>query len=293
MSLYYPRAHWEDPAQPVTGPVPQDVRGTWVIHYPGNSGFTEPLSDDEMIQYCRNVQNDYVTNRGYSIGYSFVVSQSGLAYEARGFDINNAANKGDKMRPAIPNFNAVSMSIQVASSAQNPASNAAVVKVNEIIALEPEWDVLCHIDVDYTQCCGTGMIEQVRSGVIGQSVNPAPSTGDDAMITLDKPIRMLDTRNEIAEPLPSGIWPQKLPAGIPAAASAIFVTVTATQAKSAGFITLWGSGSKPNTSNLNYQAGLSDVAIANTTLTRVVKGGFQMFNSSPTQIILDVVGYTL
>ena len=137
MSLYYPRAHWEDPAQPVTGPVPQDVRGTWVIHYPGNSGFTEPLSDDEMIQYCRNVQNDYVTNRGYSIGYSFVVSQSGLAYEARGFDINNAANKGDKMRPAIPNFNAVSMSIQVASSAQNPASNAAVVKVNEIIALEP------------------------------------------------------------------------------------------------------------------------------------------------------------
>ena len=291
MSLYYPRAHWEDPAQPVTGPVPQDVRGTWVIHYPGNSGFTEPLSDDEMIQYCRNVQNDYVTNRGYSIGYSFVVSQSGLAYEARGFDINNAANKGDKMRPAIPNFNAVSMSIQVASSAQNPASNAAVVKVNEIIALEPEWDVLCHIDVDYTQCCGTGMIEQVRSGVIGQSVNPAPSTGDDAMITLDKPIRMLDTRNEIAEPLPSGIWPQKLPAGIPAAASAIFVTVTATQAKSAGFITLWGSGSKPNTSNLNYQAG--SVAVANTTLTRVVKGGFQMFNSSPTQIILDVVGYTL
>ena len=291
MTLYYPRAHWEDPAQPVTGPVPQGVRGTWVIHYPGNSGFTEPLSDYEMILYCQNMQDDYVTNRGYSIGYSFVVSQSGLAYEARGFDINNAANKGDKMKPAIPNFNAVSMSIQVASSAQNPASNAAVVKVNEIIALEPEWDVLCHIDVDYTQCCGTGMIEQVRSGVIGQSVNPAPSTGDDAMITLDKPIRMLDTRNEIATPLPSGIWPQKLPAGIPAAASAIFVTVTATQAESPGYITMWGSGSTPNVSNLNYSAG--PVAIANTTLTRVISGQFLTFNSSPVHIILDVVGYTL
>ncbi len=291
MSLYYPRAHWENPSQPVTGPGPQGVRGTWVIHYPGNSGFTEPLSDSEMIEYCRAMQNDYVTNRGYSLGYSFVVSQSGLAYEARGFDINNAANKGDKMKPAIPNFNAVSMSIQVAVSGQDAASPAAVVMVNEIIALEPEWDVLCHIDVDYTDCCGTGMIEQVRSGEIGQSVNPAPSTGDDAMITLDEPIRMLDTRNEIAEPLPSGTWPQKLPAGIPAAASAIVVTVTATQAKAAGFITLWGSGSKPNTSNLNYQAG--SVAIANTTLVRVVKGGFQMFNSSPTHIILDVVGYTL
>ena len=291
MSLYYPRAHWENPSQPVTGPGPKGVRGTWVIHYPGNSGFREPLSDDEMIQYCRNVQNDYVTNRGYSIGYSFVVSQSGLAYEARGFDINNAANKGDKMKPAISNFNAVSMSIQVAVSGQDAASAAAVATVNEIIALEPEWDVLVHADVDYTSCCGTGMIEQVRSGEIGQSAQPAPSTGDDAMITLDKPIRMLDTRNEIAEPLPSGTWPQKLPASIPAGASAIFVTVTATQAKSAGFMTLWGSGSKPNTSNLNYQAG--SVAVANTTLVRVVKGGFQMFNSSPTHIILDVVGYTL
>ena len=150
MNLYYPRAHWENPAQPVTGPGPQGVRGTWVIHYPGNDGFTEPLSDDEMIVYCRAMQNDYVTNRGYSLGYSFVVSQSGLAYEARGFDINNAANKGSKMKPEIPNFNAVSISIQVAVSGQDAASASAVAKVNEIIALEPDWDVVVHADVDYT-----------------------------------------------------------------------------------------------------------------------------------------------
>tara|TARA_R110000823_G_scaffold1464_1_gene5661 strand:+ start:4129 stop:5004 length:876 start_codon:yes stop_codon:yes gene_type:complete len=291
MTLYYPRLHWEDCSQPVTGPEPKGVRNAWVIHYPGNDGFDEPLSDDEMILYCQNMQNDYVTNRGYSIGYSFVVSQSGLAYEARGFDINNAANKGSKMTPEIPNFNAVSMSIQVAVSGQNPASDAAVAKVNEIIALEPDWDVVVHADVDYTSCCGTGMVEQVRSGIIGQSVQPAPSTGDDAMMTLDKPIRMLDTRNEIATPLPSGTWPQKLPDGIPAAASAIFVTVTATQAESPGFITLWGSGSLPTVSNLNYSAGPQ--AVANTTLVRVVSGQFQMFNESPTHIILDVVGYTL
>ena len=204
MILYYQRAHWEDPSQPVAGPEPKGVRGTWVLHYPGNSGFTEPMSDDEMIRYCRSMQSDYVTNRGYSIGYSFVVSQSGLAYEARGFDINNAANKGDKMKPAISNFNAISMSIQVAVSGQDAASAAAVAKVNEIIALEPDWDVVVHADVDYTSCCGAGMIEQVRSGIIGQGVQPTPSTGDDEMITLDKPIRMLDTRNEIPTPLPSG-----------------------------------------------------------------------------------------
>ena len=111
------------------------------------------------------------------------------------------------------------------------------------------------------------------------------------MITLDTPIRMLDTRDAIPTPLPSGIWPQKLPAGVPAAASAIFVTVTATQAESPGYITLWGSGSTPNVSNLNYPAGPG--AVANTTLTRVVGGQFDMFNVSPTHIILDVIGYTL
>ena len=111
------------------------------------------------------------------------------------------------------------------------------------------------------------------------------------MITLDTPIRMLDTRVAIATPLPSGVWPQVLPVRVPAAASAIFVTVTATQAEAPGFITLWGSGSTPNVSNLNYSAGPQ--AVANTTLVRVVDGQFQMFNSSPTHIILDVAGYTL
>jgi|GEM_PF-1480389 len=114
-------------------------------------------------------------------------------------------------------------------------------------------------------------------------------SGDNKMITLNKPIRMLDTRDQRADPLPSGTWPQTLPAGIPARAEAVFVTVTATDASSGGFITLWGSGARPNTSNLNYPAGAG--AICNTTLTRVVGGKFQMFNVSPCHVILDVVGY--
>lgn len=119
----------------------------------------------------------------------------------------------------------------------------------------------------------------------------APGTGDDKMYTLDTPIRMLDTRDEISTPLPSGTWPQKLPVGIPSGASAVFVTVTNVQATTDGFITLWGSGLKPNTSNLNYSAGSK--ASCNTTLTRVNDSVFSMFNSSPTHIVLDVIGYTL
>ena len=145
-----------------------------------------------------------------------------------------------------------------------------------------------------TACAGKSIDDQWAALVVPwgapAAVPTAQRTGDDDMITLDRPIRMLDTRDEMTAPLPSGTWPQKLPAGIPADASAIFVTATATKATTAGFITLWGSGERLTVSNLNYPVG--NAAIANTTLTRVVGGKFQMFNSSPVHIILDVIGYT-
>lgn len=118
----------------------------------------------------------------------------------------------------------------------------------------------------------------------------APSTKDDKMYTLDTPIRMLDTRDEIEAPLPSGQWLQSLPKGVPNTASAIFLTVTAVSPTLAGFITVWGKGSQPNISSLNYS--LNCGAIANTTLCRVDDGSFQMFNSSPVHVIIDVIGYT-
>jgi hypothetical protein len=118
-----------------------------------------------------------------------------------------------------------------------------------------------------------------------------PETGDDNMITLDTPVRMLDTRTETPNPLPSGTWTQTVPSTIPANASAIFATVTVIGATSDGFITLWGSGDWPETSNLNYTTAPG--AVCNTTLTRVVNGKFQLFNRSPAHIILDVVAYTV
>jgi hypothetical protein len=117
----------------------------------------------------------------------------------------------------------------------------------------------------------------------------APSSGDDTMHTLNTPIRMLDTRDEMTAPLPSGTWPQRLPSGIPASASAVFVTVTAVDAVMGGFVTVWGTGPQPKISSLNYAPGFG--AIANTTLCRVVNGSFQMFNVSPVHIIIDVLGY--
>ena len=164
------RETWEAPAQPIKGPPPQGTPGTWVVHYPGGGSY-EPLTDEQVIAYLRAVQNDYLTKRGYSIGYSVGFSQSGSKWEIRGDDFNNAANAGRKVSG---NFNHVSRSLFVMVGHAQPATPAAVAAINEVIATEPTWNVIIHGDVDWTACCGAGLIVQVRAGVIGHQLTPVP-----------------------------------------------------------------------------------------------------------------------
>lgn len=156
------RTQWQNPAQPVTGPAPKGKPGTWVIHYPGMKG-PAPYGYD-VVTFLRNVQNDYLVNRGYSIGYNWGVSQDGAKWEIRGNDFNNAANAGRKVSG---NFNNISQSIFVMVSGDDPATVNAVRSINEIIATRPDWDVIWHGKVDYTSCAGAGLISQIMSGVIG------------------------------------------------------------------------------------------------------------------------------
>jgi len=187
MSTVHPREDWQDPARPVAGPAVKSVGGAWVIHYPGGGSF-EPLTDDQVAKYLRGIQASYLDGRGYSIGYSFGVAQSGSTWELRGNDINPASNPGRKLNAG--NFNDVSRSIFVMVGNDNEASPEAVATINAIIATRPGWPVVTHGDVDYTACCGTGLIAQVRAGTIGQQVAPpktsqpdiTPMTDEDDML---------------------------------------------------------------------------------------------------------------
>ena len=185
----HPQSDWETSSQPIDGPAPKGKPGTWVIHYPGSTSSYEPKTDAEMIKHLQTDQAGYLRDRGYSYGYSVVVSQSGSAWAARGLEgfpgvrvYNPASNPGKKRQEQqgnTDNFNHVSRSIQVAVGGQNKASPAAVATINEIIATQPDWPVLVHSDVDYTACAGEGITEQVRTGVIGhQDTGPAPETPD-------------------------------------------------------------------------------------------------------------------
>jgi peptidoglycan hydrolase-like protein with peptidoglycan-binding domain len=172
--LYHPREDWQDLREPISGPAPKGTPGTWVIHYPGSSSNYEPTTDAQVTQYLRSTQSSYKENRGYSLGYSYGLSQSGSAWEIRGNEFNNAANAGRKVEG---NFNHVSQSIFIMVGNQNEASSKAVAKANAIIATQPSWNIIIHGDVDYTSCCGNGLIHQVRTGVIGHQDSGTSSSG--------------------------------------------------------------------------------------------------------------------
>ena len=78
--------------------------------------------------------------------------------------------------------------------------------------------------------------------------------------------------------------------GVPADATAVAVTVTATQGETAGFLTTWPAGQPlPNASTVNY-GRLEDRA--NGAIVRLgADGAIDVRASVPTHIIVDVTGW--
>lgn len=87
-----PRSVWEDPAYRISGPPAQlGLISAITAHYPGgNPG--DLSSDAACAAYMRRMQREYVTDRGYSLGYSWMIPPNGTIWEARGLLYVNAAN---------------------------------------------------------------------------------------------------------------------------------------------------------------------------------------------------------
>ncbi len=78
--------------------------------------------------------------------------------------------------------------------------------------------------------------------------------------------------------------------GVPALASTVVLNVTATSASGGGFITVYPCGSsRPNASNLNYNAGQT---IPNLVITKVgTNGQVCIYTDATTNILADINGY--
>ncbi len=111
------------------------------------------------------------------------------------------------------------------------------------------------------------------------------------------PARLLDTRNGIGYTGPKPVAGQTLDiqvagqAGVPTAdVAAVAINVTMTGSTDEGFVTVWGDGIRPNTSNLNVNH--PDQTIANLVIAPVgADGKIHIYASGGGHLIADVVAW--
>ena len=110
------------------------------------------------------------------------------------------------------------------------------------------------------------------------------------------PTRLLDTRSGLGGvqgPTSGSVTVQAAgQAGIPLGATSVVLNVTVDQPTSAGFLTVWPTGSaQPDASNLNFVAGQT---VPNLVIAKVGSDGKISYfnNSGRVQVIMDVLGYT-
>ena len=267
------RSVWEEPgftvAEHTTSPPVNRSRITdVVIHYPGHDGVGNNTARD-----LANSQRSYATNRGYSLGYNAVVDRAGVLWQVRGVDYQNAANKG---------ANSTTVSVQFRTNIGEPASPAAVARVQRFVADVRRWagnpniGVIGHRDVGSTACPGDPIYNQIGRG----EFEPV-SELDVTMRIVSPPVRVYDSRST-DDPLPAQTV-RAIPVNQPDA-KAVFVNLTVTQQNAAGYLTAWGAGPMPDVSNLNY--GVKD--LCNSSWIPVVDGHINVWAYSATHLIVDV-----
>ncbi len=244
-----------------------------VIHYTGGKTI-----NPDTAQKLRGSQRDYVNNRGYSLGYSVAVDQQGKSWEIRGTDFIPAANK---------NYNGVTWVVQVLVDWQDGCNPAMVDTVRDLVKFARneagrELPVIGHRDIGATRCPGDGVYTQIQNKVF-EPRTPQPQPGKDfEMKLVNPPVRVYDSRKEDGR-FADG-ESRKLATGFK---DAVFVNVTIVAAAGeGGFATLWGGGSMPDVSNVNYGHGDT---IANSAWVPVADdGSIQVYCYRSCDVLIDV-----
>ena len=278
------RSVWQDPRYPVFGPVDDPLdNDTVVIHYTGADDLIDGDPGEfahQLPQYLRNMQYSYVTNRGYSVGYSFAVDWLGGVWQLRGWEFQSAANRGHNGH-TVP----VLMLVDGADEATPEAAASVRSLVVEAGARSGrKRGVVGHGELSgaATACPGAGLLRQIHSNVF----EPKESG---VVIPLSKPVRVYDSRKDdnLVPGKPVTVYVGWV--GVPAHATGVFVTLTAVPGKNPGFLRAYGSV-RPDTSDVNFQAHTN---VANTTLVALSNGSFKVESNTWTDVVVDIKGYTV
>ncbi len=156
------------------------------------------------------------------------------------------------------------------------------------IVTRPEWEGTYKVTLTVTDSLGRKATSTPQWLTVGDGYHPVA------------PTRLLDTRSGVGAPAaPVGSMKAltlQLPASVTANSygplSAVVLNVTVTQPKSYGNIKVYPDGlpARPDTSNLNFNAGLT---VANLVTVPIIDGKVTLFVESPgsAHLIADLSGY--
>lgn len=108
---------------------------------------------------------------------------------------------------------------------------------------------------------------------------PTPPSKDDNVKTLQRPERILDTRNA-GVPLRPGH-----PLEVSILGNEVVVNLTVVAPASAGYLVAWGSGDRPATSNVNFAAGQS---VANLARVMTDDGVMRVESTATCHLVVDL-----
>lgn len=106
-----------------------------------------------------------------------------------------------------------------------------------------------------------------------------------------QPVRAFDSR-EATGPVSAGtpVSIDVASVGVPRSATAVVLTVAATDTTGPGFLTIWpGTGPRPQTSAVNFDA--AGRTVANQVVVGITDGVASVFASATTHIVVDVTGF--
>src|SRR5688572_750348 len=143
------------------------------IHYIGAGRY----AGKNEVQVLNSIQQDYVSNRGYSFGYSCAAGLSGFTYEGRGENYRAASNGdddvGDDDIPGNPQLldNKEVFSCLAIIGADDEITDQLVEGINRLYRQMPANVIVnVHSDMDATGCPGDKVRAAVKAGRINRNI---------------------------------------------------------------------------------------------------------------------------
>ncbi len=179
---YHPVATWQSSSMPVNSGARFDFSTIRyiTIHYPGGTidvdGSDNVYQDTDFAQILRNMQSDYVRNRGYSLGYNSAIAPDGDEWEIRGTRFRAASNgctavnkPGYSILVVTPNIHASPNSDQIKGVQQAIVRVRAAVKAAgnpHTLTVNGHRDVRPNCGSGGTACPGTPLYNLIQNGTI-------------------------------------------------------------------------------------------------------------------------------